>query len=61
MSLKVGQGSVYRVCPECGQGFLGFYADRLCPRCKHKFSEKGKMLQLRSDMIGCSHTGEWLA
>jgi hypothetical protein len=60
MAFKVEQGSVYRVCPECGQGFLGFYADRLCPRCKHKCSEKDKMLQLRSDIIECSHMGELL-
>ena len=43
---------VYRVCPECGQGFMGLYADRLCPMCRHKILGKDKMLELRSGIIG---------
>ena len=52
MLSKEEQGLVYRACPECGQGFMGIYADRLCPRCRHKFLEKDKMLQLRSGKCG---------
>lgn len=55
MPSKAEQGPVYRVCPECGQGFLGLYADRLCPKCRHKFSEMDKILQLRSGIIGRSY------
>jgi DNA-directed RNA polymerase subunit RPC12/RpoP len=51
MPSKEEQALVYRVCPECGQGFTGLYADRLCPRCRHKFLEKDKMLQLRGGII----------
>jgi rubredoxin len=55
MPSKEEQGQVYRVCPECGQGFMGIYADRLCPRCRHKSVEKDKMLQFRSGIIGYSY------
>ena len=55
MPSKGEQALVYRVCPECGQGFMGIYADRLCPRCRHKSLEKGKMLQFRSGGIGYSY------
>jgi DNA-directed RNA polymerase subunit RPC12/RpoP len=54
MPWKGNQDLVYRVCPECGQGFMGIYVDRLCPRCRHRFLEKDKMLQLQSSIIGDS-------
>jgi hypothetical protein len=60
MISKEEQGLTYRVCPECAQGFLGLYAERLCPRCRYKFLEKDKMPQLRSGIIGCSYINEWL-
>jgi uncharacterized OB-fold protein len=58
MPSKEEQGLVYRVCPECGRGFMGLYTDRLCSRCRHKFSEKAKMLQLRGAIIGFSYMDE---
>jgi hypothetical protein len=60
MPSKEEQGLIYRVCPECAQGFMGLYADRLCPRCRFKFFEKDKMLQLWSGIFECSYINEWL-
>jgi len=59
MPSKEEQALVYRVCPECGQGFMGIYADKLCPRRRHKFLEKGKILQFRSRIIGYSYINGW--
>jgi len=47
MSSKEGQGLVYRFCLECSQVFMGFYADRLCPRCRNKFPKKDAILAER--------------
>jgi ribosomal protein S27AE len=54
MPWKEEHDLVYRVCPECGQVFMGLYVDRLCPKCRHKFLEKDKMLQLQNSIIGDS-------
>ena len=51
MPYKEGENLVYRVCPECGQGFMGLYVDRLCPRCRHKCIEKDKVLQMLGGRI----------
>lgn len=49
------EGPKIRVCNECGQGYMGFYVDRLCPRCRHKFLEKDEVLQLQSNISGDSY------
>ena len=44
MAVEKGQGLVYRFCLECSQVFMGFYAERLCPRCSNKFPKKEVIL-----------------
>jgi ribosomal protein S27AE len=60
MPYKEKQDLVYRVCPECGQGFMGLYVDRLCPKCRYKFLEKDKMLHWPSNIIGDSSVNLFL-
>jgi pyruvate/2-oxoacid:ferredoxin oxidoreductase beta subunit len=48
---KEEQILVHRVCPGCGQGFIGRYVERLCPKCRHKFLENDEMRQLQNAII----------
>ncbi len=54
------QAFLYRICPECGQGFMGVYVDRLCPKCSHRFFEKDSTFPGRNDVPSLPGLNEWV-